>query len=100
SEKVKVVQVAEDKDQRFPGTKMLEYLSRHGIHAELSVQEPPTGYSDPKTVAAALVSYARRCNAAYMVMGGYSHSRLGEYVFGGVTRTLLKDCPIALVIAH
>ena len=100
AQRVKVVQVVEEKDQRFPGTKMLEYLSRHGIHAELSVQEPPAAYSDPKTVAATIVSYARGCNAAYLVMGGYSHSRMGEYVFGGVTRTLLEECPIALVVAH
>lgn len=25
---------------------------------------------------------------------------LDEYIFGGVTRTLLKDCPVTLVIAH
>jgi nucleotide-binding universal stress UspA family protein len=33
-------------------------------------------------------------------MGGYSHTRIGEYVFGGVTRTLLNDCPVPLVVAH
>ena len=34
------------------------------------------------------------------VMGGYSHSRAGEFMFGGVTRALLKDCPVALAMAH
>jgi len=33
-------------------------------------------------------------------MGGYSHTRIGEYVFGGVTRILLTECPLPLVIAH
>ena len=47
-----------------------------------------------------IVAQAQCLGAQYIVMGGYSHSRLGEYVFGGVTRTLLKDCPVALVIAH
>jgi nucleotide-binding universal stress UspA family protein len=33
-------------------------------------------------------------------MGAYSHSRVGEWIFGGVTRALLKDCPVPLVLAH
>jgi nucleotide-binding universal stress UspA family protein len=33
-------------------------------------------------------------------MGGYSHNRIREFVFGGVTRNLLRECPIPLVIAH
>ena len=97
---VTVVQVAEKKDERFPGTKMLEYLSRHCIAADLKLQSVPGESSDAAAVAATLVSEARALNGSYLVMGGYSHSRLGEYVFGGVTKTLLRDCPIALVIAH
>ena len=95
-----VVRVPEEKDERFPGTRMLEYLSRHGIRAELVVQEPPGGYSDQQAVAATLVSYARGAGAAYMVIGGYSHRRISEFVFGGVTRSLLGECPIPLVMAH
>jgi len=98
--RVTVVQVAEEKGTAFPGTKMLEYLSRHGIHAELVIQDPPGGYANHETVAATLVSHARGLGAAYMVMGGYSHTRIGEYVFGGVTRTLLTECPVSLVVAH
>ena len=45
---VAIVQVAEDKEQTFPGTKLLEYLSRHDIHADLSVQDPPGSDRDPK----------------------------------------------------
>jgi nucleotide-binding universal stress UspA family protein len=33
-------------------------------------------------------------------MGGYGHSRAGEFLFGGVTRALIKECPIALVLSH
>ena len=97
---VAIVQVAEDKEQVFPGTKLLEYLSRHEIHADLSVQDPPGSDRDPKVVAATLVAHARGMKAAYIVMGGYSHNRIREVVFGGVTRSLLKECAIPLVIAH
>ena len=97
---VAVIHVAEDKQQEFPGTKLLEYLSRQGVHADMVVQDPPAGDRDPAVIAASLVAYARGIGAAYIVMGGYSHSRIKEIVFGGVTRSLLKECAIPLVIAH
>lgn len=99
---VQVLQVPEDKQRpaAFPSTKLLEYLSRHGVHADLMVEPSPTGDVVYDVVAAMIVAEARGAGAAYIVMGGYSHARIGEYVFGGVTRTLLKDCPVALVVAH
>jgi nucleotide-binding universal stress UspA family protein len=33
-------------------------------------------------------------------MGGYGHSRIAEYVFGGVTRYMLANAPVPIVIAH
>ena len=97
---VAIIQVAEDKEQAFPGTKLLEYLSRHGIHADLSVQDPPGSARDSDVVAATLVAHAKGIGAAYIVMGGYSHNRIREVVFGGITRSLLKECAVPLVIAH
>jgi nucleotide-binding universal stress UspA family protein len=100
---VRVLQIPEqrnDDPKSFPATKLLEYLSRQGVHAELTVEQPPAGEAGPDLVAGMLVAEARGAGAAYIVMGGYSHTRFGEYVFGGVTRTLLKECPVALVIAH
>ena len=43
---------------------------------------------------------ARHMQAAYVVMGGYSHNRLSEYVFGGLTRSMLAASSIPLFIAH
>jgi nucleotide-binding universal stress UspA family protein len=100
---VRVLQIPEqreDEAKSFPGTKLLEYLSRHGVHAELIVEQAPSGEVSADVVAGMLVAEARGAGAAYIVMGGYSHTRIGEYIFGGVTRTLLKECPVALVMAH
>lgn len=97
---VAIIHVAEDKEQAFPCTKLLEYLSRHEIHADLSVQDPPGSVRDPEVVATTLVAHAKGMRAAYIVMGGYSHNRIREVVFGGVTRSLLKECAVPLVIAH
>ena len=92
--KVMVVQFSEERDRRFPSTVLVQYLSRHGIFAELEAHTTTTD------IDRALVSYSERQGAGIIVMGGYSHSRAGEFLFGGVTRALLMDCPIALLIAH
>ena len=93
---VRVLQIHEKDDEAFPGTKLLEYLSRHGIHAELFTESA----ASQEFVSDALVAHARAIGAAYIVMGGYNHSRVGEFVFGGVTRSLLKASPVPLLIAH
>ena len=99
---VSVLEIAEkarpDKTA-FPGTRLLEYLSRQGVHAELAVKPSPTGDVDHDVVATMIGAEAER-RGAYIVMGGYSRARISEWVFGGVTRTLLQACPVPLVIAH
>ena len=92
--KVCVVQFSEEKSRSFPSTLLLEYLSRHGIAAELEARTT-TG-----EINEAIVRYAERLGAGVIVMGGYSHSRAGEFLFGGVTRSLLRGCPVPLVMAH
>jgi len=95
SSKVRIVSVTEETEGQFPSTSSLEYLSRHGIHAEL-IQRPWI----VATVEEQLIDQAAAHGASYIVMGGYSHSRAGEFIFGGVTRSLLKKCPVSLVMAR
>ncbi|WP_374614821.1 universal stress protein [Sphingorhabdus sp.] len=38
--------------------------------------------------------------ASTLVMGAYGHSRAREFLFGGVTRSLLRDCPLPLLLAR
>jgi nucleotide-binding universal stress UspA family protein len=49
---------------------------------------------------AAILNAAKAVEADLIVMGGYGHGRLTEFVFGGVTRSLLHDCPIPVLISH
>lgn len=102
SNEVRVLHVTERKpdENEFPGTKLLEYLSRQGVHAEFVAEPSPTKDLDADVVAAMIVAEARGAGASYIVMGGYSHTRIRQYLFGGVTRTLLKECPFPIVIAH
>lgn len=97
---VHVVSVTQGTSEAFPGTLLLEYLSRHGIHAEMSVDPGGIDRSAHTYVAAVLMEKAASVGAATIVMGGYNHSRIGEYVFGGLTRTLLSGCTVPIVIAH
>ena len=91
---VRVMRCGEDKIQKFPDTRLLEYLSRHGASAVLDTRPVRNDFADD------LVEYAQIYRAEYMVMGAYGHSRAGEVLFGGVTRALLGNCPVTLVMAH
>ncbi len=35
-----------------------------------------------------------------MVMGGYHHSRMREYILGGVTRTIMKTMTVPVLMSH
>lgn len=98
---VHILQMTEDeKDRLFPSTRLLEYLSRHDVHAEYDVIEAGVDINDQAVISDTLAARAQALRASYMVMGGYNHSRAGEYVFGGVTRTMLSEGPVPLVMAH
>lgn len=92
--KVRVIRITEDKEAAFPDTRVLEYLSRHGIHAQLDTRAVRRDFTGD------LIEYAAVAGASSIVMGGYSHSRAGEFLFGGVTRDLLREFPISLLMAH
>lgn len=78
-----------------PGRGLATLLSRHGIHAEIAVQ-PRAEIS----VGKAILRHAEETGAGLLVMGGYGHSRFREYVLGGVTREILGDLPIPVLMAH
>jgi nucleotide-binding universal stress UspA family protein len=43
---------------------------------------------------------AAREHAALLVMGGYGHSRLREWIFGGFTQHVLRGCEMPVLMAH
>lgn len=79
----------------FEATDALRYLSRHGIGAEL--QEFGKGPSVEETLSRAVGA----CGGQLLVMGAFGHSRMREFLFGGVTRFFLEEAVgPALFIAH
>ena len=51
-------------------------------------------------VADTLLSHAADTAADFMVMGGYGHSRLREFVLGGATRGILSSMTIPVLMSH
>jgi len=92
---VHVLTVITEAPQGFPPADALRYLARHGIKAEL--HELAKGPSIEETLAAEVA----RLGASVLVMGAFGHSRLREFVFGGVSRYFLEDkVGPALLMAH
>ena len=50
--------------------------------------------------ASTILSFAADSGASMIVMGGYGHSRLREFVLGGVTRSLLQQAPVPVLMSH
>jgi nucleotide-binding universal stress UspA family protein len=53
-----------------------------------------------RPVAEELLRFARDERADLIVSGAYGHSRLGEWIFGGVTRDLLATSPLCCLLSH
>lgn len=91
---VRIIEV-DDGSIATPAEEAASYLSRHEIHAVIRRQRPGR-----ESVAEAILAEAKVKGASYVVMGGFGHSRLVEAVFGGVTRKMLADSPIPLLLAR
>lgn len=101
---VHLLTVTEDATE-FPATELCEYLARHGVACELHVKSPKQRalaetLVEPSSVADVILGTARSLSADYIVAGAYGHSRFREAVFGGVTRDLLRNSEVPLLLAH
>ena len=48
----------------------------------------------------ALLNYAADSTADFVVMGGYGHSRMREFILGGVTRGMLASMTVPTLMSH
>jgi nucleotide-binding universal stress UspA family protein len=78
-----------------PGADVARYLARHG--AKVAVEQVQS-HGEP--IARIILAYAERHHTDLIVVGAYSHPRTTEMIFGGVTRSLLRDAAVPLLIAH
>jgi nucleotide-binding universal stress UspA family protein len=90
-----IVSDGRTKKDEVPGVEIGQHLARHGLAVE--VRQLVAGDLD---VADTILSYAADNAVDFMVMGGYGHSRLREFVLGGATRGILHTMTIPVLMAH
>jgi nucleotide-binding universal stress UspA family protein len=99
TERVTIIQISETNegnDQALHNVKdVARYLNRHRV--EIITERVGTAEI---TVTDSLIRITRDENIDLIVAGAYGHSRLGEWVFGGVTRELLVKSPVCCLFSH
>jgi nucleotide-binding universal stress UspA family protein len=83
------------KSDELPGADIGHHLARHGIKAEVKRIASPE-----IDVANTILSYAADQSVDLLVMGGYGHSRLREFILGGVTRGILNSMTFPTLMSH
>jgi len=94
---VEVVTVAASatKNAENPEIDIGQHLSRHGLN--VGVKRIIVGDID---ITSAILNQAADTSADLMVMGGYGHSRLREYILGGVTRGILLAMTLPTLMSN
>jgi nucleotide-binding universal stress UspA family protein len=97
SKLVEVVMVGSEpaKSDEIRGADIASHLARHGAKVEL--RRIATAETD---VASIILSHAADESADLLVMGGYGHSRLREFILGGVTRGILASMTLPTLMSH
>lgn len=78
-----------------PGAEVATWLARHGLAVEVQQIEAPD-----IAVADALLDKAADESFDVLVMGGYGHSRVREFLLGGATRGILASMTLPVLMAH
>ncbi len=75
---------------------LVTYLAWHGIGARVQAFTPTSG----RQVGEAVLRECADSGAGLLVMGAYTHSRMRQLILGGVTRNVLAEAKIPVLLAH
>ncbi len=82
---IQAVGAQDDMDKQLSEpARLQEWLTRHGMASEIEQIEAT------QDAATDILNACAKHGAGLLVSGAYGHSRAREFIFGGVTRTLLK----------
>jgi nucleotide-binding universal stress UspA family protein len=97
SKQVEIIIVASKagNNDEIPGADLGQHLARHGLKVEVKRITSPD-----IDVTSTILSYAADASADMIVMGGYAHSRLREFILGGVTRGILETMTVPVLMSH
>ena len=96
ADRVVVLGIDTGDGKHIPGADVAAYLARHGVTAEArhTVSSSDLGASD------ALLSEISDQGARLLVMGGYGRHRMREVLLGGVTRDILRQMTVPVLMSH
>ncbi|MBF5094850.1 universal stress protein [Azospirillum sp. INR13] len=77
------------------GERLAEYLADHDIEAQVSRLQ-----SGGRSIADVLQAHVRDVGAGLLVMGGFGHSRMRDFVLGGATQGILDDLQVPVLVSH
>ena len=92
---VLIVASEASKSGDVPGADMGQHLARHSLKVEVKRVTAPD-----IDVPSAILSYAADNGTDFLVMGGYGHSRLREFILGGATRGILSAMTVPTLLSH
>lgn len=95
AEKVFIVEVGTQHEAvQHSVSHVMSYLAGHRITTATALMLQATNVTNE------LLSVVRKENVDLLVAGAYGHSRLGEWVLGGVTHDLLHKSPVCCLFSH
>lgn len=74
---------------------LLEYLAWHDVKADFALLD-----GEGEQAGEAILNACSEINAEFLIVGGFSHARARELLFGGVTRHLLMHSNIVTIMVH
>lgn len=82
-------------DCRRSGDDIIRHLERRGV-ASSACAIAPVG----RTEARSVLDHAAAIDADLIVMGGFGRSRMSEFIFGGMTREMVRTASIPVLLSH
>ncbi len=95
AENVTVIAGTDEDFSRTDVSAFADSLKWHGINATTKLFK-----AKGPDLAKRIQNTARKADAQLLVIGAYSHNRLRQFVFGGVTDELLKAGEMPVLMAH
>jgi len=83
-----------EKSEDFAGADIAQHLARHNI--DVAIERTMTTID----IGSTILNFAADRGSDLLVMGGYGHSRLREFILGGVTRKILNSMTVPTLMSH
>ncbi len=91
-----VIESGKTDPKALPGADLARHLARHNLKVELRRVVAAPG----QDVESTILNEISDRDVDFVVMGGYGHSRLREFVLGGVTRGMISSMTAPVLMAH